>query len=111
MPQPHRQRAMEEKVIYCFSILHAQLTNVGTKCFVGSSQLLQVISINLLVSHQPDKGLDFEGDLRIPDKLVGKTGGDSKYWDKARKKDLTVKNLEGDKDQDLLSGTEGDMCR
>ena len=63
------------------------------------------------MSHQPDKGLDFEGDLRIPDKLVGKTGGDSKYWDKARKKDLTVKRPEGDKDQDLLSGTEGDMCR
>ncbi|RVW75037.1 hypothetical protein CK203_053705 [Vitis vinifera] len=33
------------------------------------------------------------------------------YWDKARKKDLTVKRPEGDMDQDLLSGTEGDMCR
>uniref|UniRef100_F6HMM8 Uncharacterized protein n=1 Tax=Vitis vinifera TaxID=29760 RepID=F6HMM8_VITVI len=29
----------------------------------------QVISINLLVSHQPDKGLDFKRDLSIPDKL------------------------------------------
>ena len=43
--------------------------------------------------------------------MVGKTGGDSEYWDKARKKDLTVKRPKGDKDQDLLSGTEGDMCR
>ena len=43
--------------------------------------------------------------------LVGKTGGKPKNWDKARNKDLTVKSFEGDKDQDLMSGTEGDKCR
>ena len=43
--------------------------------------------------------------------MVGKIGGGSEYWDKARKKDLAVKRPEEDKDQDLLSGTEGDMSR
>ena len=42
--------------------------------------------------------------------LVGKTGGKPKNWDKARKKDLTIKSPEGDKDQDLISGTECDKC-
>ena len=43
--------------------------------------------------------------------LVGKTGGEPEHWDKARKKDLTVKSPEKDKDQDLTSGTENDKCR
>ena len=38
--------------------------------------------------------------------LVGKTGGEPEHWDKARKKDLTVKSPEEDKDQDLTSETE-----
>ena len=43
--------------------------------------------------------------------MVGKTEGKPEIWDKARKKDLTVKSYEGDKDQDLISETEGDKCR
>ena len=43
--------------------------------------------------------------------LVGKTGGEPEHWDKARKKDLTVKIPEVDKDQDLASKTEGDKCK
>ena len=42
--------------------------------------------------------------------LVGKTG-EPENWDKARKKDLTVKSPEEDKDQDLASETDGDKCR
>ena len=57
------------------------------------------------------KDLILKGTWEFQTNMVGKTGGDSEFWDKARKKDLTVKNPEGDKDQDLLSGTEGDMCR
>ena len=63
------------------------------------------------MSHQPDKGLDFKRDLSIPDKLGRENWRQLEYWDKARKKYLTVKRPEGDKDQDLLSGTKGDMCR
>ena len=37
--------------------------------------------------------------------LVGKIGGKPENWDKARNKDLTVNNPEGDKDQDLISRT------
>ena len=43
--------------------------------------------------------------------MVGKTGREPEHWDKARKKDLTVKSPEEDKDQDLASGTENDTCR
>ena len=43
--------------------------------------------------------------------LVGKTGEEPEHWDKARKKDLTIKSPEEDKDQDLTSGTENDKCR
>ena len=43
--------------------------------------------------------------------LVGKTGGEPKHWDKARKKDLTVKSPDEDKDQDLASRTENYKCR
>nr|CAN75065.1 hypothetical protein VITISV_005160 [Vitis vinifera] len=43
--------------------------------------------------------------------LVGKTGGKPEDCDKVRKKDLTVKSPEGNKGQDLISGTEGDKCR
>ena len=32
-------------------------------------------------------------------------------WDKARKKDLTVKSPEEDKDQDLAYETDGDKCK
>ena len=39
--------------------------------------------------------------------MVGKIEGKPENWGKARKKDLTMKSPEGDKDQDLLSGTEG----
>ena len=43
--------------------------------------------------------------------LVGKTGGEPEQWDKARKKYLTVKSPEEDKDQDLASETEDDKCK
>ena len=42
--------------------------------------------------------------------LVGKTG-EPENWDKARKKDLTVKSPEEDKDQDFTSKTDGDKCK
>ena len=42
--------------------------------------------------------------------LVGKTG-EPENWDKARKKDLTVKIPEEDKDQDFTSETDGDKCK
>ena len=42
--------------------------------------------------------------------LVGKTG-EPENWDKARKKDLTVKSPEEDKDQDLASEIDGDKCK
>ena len=42
--------------------------------------------------------------------LVGKTG-EPENWDKARKKDLTVKSPEEDKDQDFTSETDGDKCK
>ena len=38
--------------------------------------------------------------------LVWKTGGKPEHWDKVRKKDLTVKSPEEDKNQDLAYGTE-----
>ena len=43
--------------------------------------------------------------------LEGKTGGKPENWDEARKKDLTVKSPEEDKDQDLIFEIEGDKCR
>ena len=43
--------------------------------------------------------------------LVGNTGGEPENWDKARKKDLTEKSPEEDKDQDLASETKGDRCK
>ena len=43
--------------------------------------------------------------------LVGKTGGEPEQWDKARKKYLTVKSPEEDKDKDLASETEDDKCK
>ena len=43
--------------------------------------------------------------------LVGKTGEEPENWDKARKKDLTVKSPEEDKDQDFTSETDGDKCK
>ena len=55
--------------------------------------------------------MTLKGTWAFQTNLVGKIVGDSEYWDKARKKDWTVKRPEGDKDQDLLFGTEGDMCR
>ena len=51
-----------------------------------------------------------KGTWEFQTNLVGKTEGKPDIWDKARKKDLTVKSPEEDKDQDLLSGTEGDKC-
>ena len=43
--------------------------------------------------------------------MVGKTGGEPENWDKARKKYLTVKSPEEDKDQDLAYETEGERCK
>ena len=43
--------------------------------------------------------------------LGGKTGEEPENWDKARKKDLIVKSLEEDKDEDLASETDGDRCK
>ena len=43
--------------------------------------------------------------------LVGKTREELERWDKARKKDLTVKSLEKYKDQDLASKTDGAKCK
>ena len=46
-------------------------------------------------------------------KLGGKTGEEPENCDKARKKDLTVKSPEEDKDQDLASASEtnSDKCK
>ena len=57
------------------------------------------------------KDLILKGTWEFQTNLVGKTEGKPENWDKARKKDLTVKSYEGDKDQDLISETEGDKCR
>ena len=43
--------------------------------------------------------------MRIPNELSREN------WDKARKKDLTVKGPEEDKDQDLASKPEGKKCK
>ena len=43
--------------------------------------------------------------------LVGKTGRKPENWNKARKKDLTEKSPEKDKDQDFASETKGDRCK
>ena len=43
--------------------------------------------------------------------LEGKTEGEPENWDKVRKKDLTEKNPEEDKGQDLASEIEGDRCK
>ena len=40
-----------------------------------------------------------------------KTGEESEKWDKARKKDLTIRSPEEDKDEDLASETKGDKCK
>ena len=40
-----------------------------------------------------------------------KTGEESEKWDKARKKDLTIRSPEEDKDEDLASETNGDKCK
>ena len=39
---------------------------------------------------------------------MGKNGDESSIWDKVVKKDLTINNLEDNKDQDLASETEVD---
>ena len=57
------------------------------------------------------KDLTLKGTQEFQTSLAGKTGEEPKHWDKARKKDLTVKSPEEDKDQDLASETDGDKCR
>ena len=57
------------------------------------------------------KDLTLKGTQEFQTSLAGKTGEEPKHWDKARKKDLTVKSPEEDKDQDLASKTDGDKCK
>ena len=53
------------------------------------------------------KDCTLKGIWEFQTNLEGKTWGDPKNWDKARKKDLTEKSPEEDKGHNLASGTEG----
>ena len=83
----------------------------GLSALWGLLNCSKSLVLTFLYATNQTKDLTLKGTCEFQTNLVGNTGGDSEYWDKTRKKDLTVKRLEGDKDQDLLSGTEGDMCR
>ena len=55
--------------------------------------------------------MTLKGTWDFQTKLVGKAGEELERWEKARKKDLTVDNPEEDKDQDLVSKTDGVKCK
>ena len=97
--------------------------SVDSPCFMHNLQMSELRALwgllncskslvfTFLCTTNQTKDLTLKGTWEFQINLVGKTGGEPENWDKARKKDLTVKSPEGDKDQDLLSGTEGDKCR
>ena len=86
-------------------MLHAQLTNVGTKCFVGLLNCSKSLVLTFLWATNQTKDLTLKGTWEFQTNLVGKAGGESEYWDKARKKDFIVKSLEWDKDHDFIFKT------
>ena len=83
----------------------------GLSALWGLLNCCKSVVLTFLWATNQTKNLTLKETWEFQTNLVGKTGGESENLDKARKKYLTVKSPEGDKDQDLISGTKGDMCK
>ena len=83
----------------------------GLRALWGLLNYSKSLVFTFLYATNQTKDLTLKGTWEFQTNLVGKTGGESEQWDKARKKDLTVKSPEEDKDQDLASGTENVKCK
>ena len=65
----------------------------------------------LLCATNQTKDLTLKKTWDFQTKLVGKKGVGLEWWDKTKKKDSTVNKFEEDKDQALVSRTDGDKCK
>ena len=82
----------------------------GLRALWGLLNCSKSLVFTFLCATNQTKDLTLKGTWEFQTNLVGKTEGESGQWDKARKKDLTIKSSEEDKDHDLASGTENVNC-
>ena len=82
----------------------------GLRALWGLLNCSKSLVFAFLCATSQAKALTLKGTWEFHTNLVGKNGDKSGIWDKAIKKDLTVNNPEEDKDHDLASEAEVDIC-
>ena len=82
----------------------------GLRAFWGLLNCSKSLVFTFLCAISQTKALTLNETWEFHTNLVGKSGDNPGICDKAIKKDLTVNNLEEDKDHDLASEAEVDIC-
>ena len=82
----------------------------GLRALRGLLNCSKSLVFTFLCATSQTKALTLKGTWQFHTNLVRKNGDKPGIWDKAIKKNLTVNNPEDDKDHDLASGAEVDIC-